>query len=179
MSAVMVGFALYLFIILLVGLYTSRITSGISDFALGGRKLGPWIIAFSERASGESAWLILGLPGAALMLGMFELWTVIGCISGIILSWFIIAKRLRQESERHRAITLPEFLSRAHTDQTQIIKIVASLIIVFFFTFYVAAQFIGAGKVLNQTFGITHLNGMLIGALIIVFYTMLGGKHLI
>ena len=80
MSAVMVGFALYLFIILLVGLYTSRITSGISDFALGGRKLGPWIIAFSERASGESAWLILGLPGAALMLGMFELWTVIGCV---------------------------------------------------------------------------------------------------
>ena len=175
MSAVMVGFALYLFIILLVGLYTSRITSGISDFALGGRKLGPWIIAFSERASGESAWLILGLPGAALMLGMFELWTVIGCVSGIILSWAIIAKRLREESERHRAITLPEFLSRAHTDQTQIIKIVASLIIVFFFTFYIAAQFIGAGKVLNQTFGITHLNGMLIGALIIVFYTMLGG----
>ena len=175
MSAPIIGFIIYLLVILFVGLYTSRITSGVTDFAIGGRRLGPWVIAFSERASGESAWLILGLPGAALMLGMVELWTVVGCISGVILSWFIIAKKLREQSERHRAITLPEYLSKAHTDQTHIIRLVASIIIVFFFTFYVAAQFIGAGKVLNQTFGITPINGMFIGALIIVFYTMLGG----
>ena len=60
----------------------------MNDFALGGQRLGPWIIAFSERASGESAWLIIGLPGAALMAGLVELWTVVGCILGIIFSWF-------------------------------------------------------------------------------------------
>jgi len=62
-----------------------------------------------------------------------------------------------------------------HTDQTQAIRVVSSLIITFFFTFYVAAQFIGAGKVLDQTFGIDPFTGMIIGALIIIFYTMLGG----
>ena len=175
MSAVSVGFFIYLMAILFVGLYTSRITRGISDFAIGDRKLGPWVIAFSERASGESAWLILGLPGAALMLGIVELWTVIGCLMGIALSWFLIAQKLREESERYKAITLPDFFSKIHTDRTQAIRVVSSMIITFFFTFYVAAQFIGAGKVLDQTFGIDPLTGMMLGALIIIFYTMLGG----
>ena len=175
MSAVSVGFFIYLMAILFVGLYTSRITRGISDFAIGDRKLGPWVIAFSERASGESAWLILGLPGAALMLGIVELWTVIGCLIGIALSWFLIAQKLREESGRYKAITLPDFFSKIHTDRTQAIRVVSSMIITFFFTFYVAAQFIGAGKVLDQTFGIDPLMGMMLGALIIIFYTMLGG----
>ena len=175
MSAVSVGFFIYLMAILFVGLYTSRITRGISDFAIGDRKLGPWVIAFSERASGESAWLILGLPGAALMLGIVELWTVIGCLIGIALSWFLIAQKLREESGRYKAITLPDFFSKIHTDRTQAIRVVSSMIITFFFTFYVAAQFIGAGKVLDQTFGIDPLTGMMLGALIIIFYTMLGG----
>ena len=175
MSAVTAGFFIYMLVIFFVGIYTSRITRGISDFAIGDRKLGPWVIAFSERASGESAWLILGLPGAALMLGMVEIWTVIGCLAGIIFSWCIIAKRLREESGRYNAITLPSLFSKMYTDQTQAIRLVSSLIITFFFTFYVAAQFIGAGKVLDQTFGIDPFTGMIIGALIIVFYTMLGG----
>ena len=175
MDATTAGFIIYLLAILFVGLYTSRVTRGISDFAIGSRRLGPWVIAFSERASGESAWLILGLPGAALMLGMVELWTVIGCLSGIIFSWLLIAKKLREESGRHHAITLPELLSKMHTDRTQAIRLMSSMIITFFFTFYVAAQFIGAGKVLDQTFGIDPLTGMMLGALIIIFYTMLGG----
>ena len=61
MDAISIGFACYLAIILIVGLYTARITKNIKDFALGGQRLGPTVIAFSERASGESAWLILGL----------------------------------------------------------------------------------------------------------------------
>ena len=175
MSSVTTGFLIYMLVIFAVGIYTSRITKGISDFAIGDRKLGPWVIAFSERASGESAWLILGLPGAALMLGIFEIWTVIGCLLGIIFSWLVIAKRLREESGRYNAITLPELFSKMYIDRTQTIRVLSSLIITFFFTFYVAAQFIGAGKVLNQTFGIEPFTGMLFGALIIIFYTMLGG----
>jgi sodium/proline symporter len=162
-------------LILGVGFYTAHLTKSMKDFALGGQRLGPWVIAFSERASGESAWLILGLPGAALVAGLLELWTVVGCISGIIFSWFFIAKRLREATEEFNAITLPELFAKRFGDERGILRILASLIITFFFTFYVAAQFSGAGKVLNVTFGITHMQGMLIGAVIIVFYTLMGG----
>ena len=175
MDPVTLGFILYLMLILGVGFYTAHLTKSMKDFALGGQRLGPWVIAFSERASGESAWLILGLPGAALVAGLLELWTVVGCISGIIFSWFFIAQRLREATEEYNALTLPELFAKRFRDERGILRILASLIITFFFTFYVAAQFSGAGKVLNVTFGVTHMQGMLIGAVIIVFYTLMGG----
>ena len=78
MDAITIGFACYLTMILIVGFYTAGITNNLKDFALGGQRLGPIVIAFSERASGESAWLILGLPGAALVAGLLEIWTVVG-----------------------------------------------------------------------------------------------------
>jgi len=169
------AFCLYLLVVLGVGLYTVRLTKNIKDFALGGHRLGPWVIAFSERASGESAWLIIGLPGAALVAGLLELWTVLGCITGIILSWIIIARPVRRATSKYNALTLPELFSKIYQDDSGVIRGLSSLIITFFFTFYVAAQFSGAGKVLNVTFGLTPLQGMTLGAVIIVFYTMLGG----
>ncbi len=175
MDPITLGFILYLILILSVGFYTARLTRSMKDFALGGNRLGPWVIAFSERASGESAWLILGLPGAALVAGLLELWTVVGCVSGIIFSWFFIAKRLRIATEKYAVLTLPDLFAKRFQDDQGVIRILASLIITFFFTFYVAAQFSGAGKVLNVTFGITQMQGMLLGAVIIVFYTLMGG----
>ena len=175
MTPVMIGFATYLLVVLFVGFYTVRVTKNMDDFALGGQKLGPWVIAFSERASGESAWIILGLPGAGLVAGLLELWTAVGCILGIIFSWYVVALRLRQATAKYHVLTLPEYFAVRFGDQNGLMRILASLIITFFFTFYVAAQFSGAGKVLNVTFGMTQMEGMLLGVVIIIFYTMMGG----
>lgn len=175
MNVILIAFILYLLVVLGIGFYAVRRTKDLGDFALGGHKLGPWVIAFSERASGESAWIIIGLPGAALVAGMFELWTALGCVLGIVASWLFIAKPLRKLTEKYGALTLPELFARRFNDQSGTIRLIASLIITFFFTFYVAAQFSGAGKVLNVTFKLTEIQGMFLGAFIIVFYTMIGG----
>jgi len=177
MQPVLVGFIVYLVIVLCAGFYTVRLTRDLKDFALGGQRLGPWVIAFSERASGESAWLIIGLPGAALVAGLLELWTVVGCVGGIIFSWYVIAHRLRIATAKTNALTLPELLATRYQDERGFLRLIASLIITFFFTFYVAAQFSGAGKVLNVTFGLTEMQGMLLGVVIIVFYTLMGGFY--
>ena len=147
------------------------------------------MIAFSERASGESAWLLIGLPGAAMALGFIELWSAIGCTTGIVLSWIFIARKLRRECDRHGDLTLPEFFMNRFPEATGLLRLSASLLIAFFFAFYVAAQINAAGKVLDATFpdmlaGIrdtigletqTQVIGMIIGAVIIIFYTMMGG----
>ena len=175
MDSVLIGFICYLTIILIVGIYTSRKTKNLKDFALANNKLGPFVIAMSERASGESAWLILGLPGAALMFGLLEIWTVIGCILGIMLSWLIVAYPLRKATEKYNCITIPDFFEKKLNDRSGLIRSISAIIITFFFTFYISAQFLGAGKVLNVTFNISQINGMILGALIIVFYTLMGG----
>jgi len=175
MQAILFGFVAYLIIILLAGILTFRLNRTLDDFILAGRRLGPWIVAFSERASGESAWLLIGLPGLALISGMNAFWPAIGCVSGILFSWLFISRRLRQSSEALGAITLPDFFESRFSDTSRLLRITATLIIVFFFTFYVSAQFLAAGKVLNAVFSIPHFWGMVIGACIILFYTMMGG----
>lgn len=192
MSATLLGFIVYLAVVLVVGVLAYRRTHTHKGFILGDRKLGPWVIAFSERASGESAWLLVGLPGAALVAGFLELWTAIGCCTGIFLSWTLIAPRLRKEVGEYDSLTLPDYFRSRFPETHEAIRVVSSLIITFFFTFYVASQFNAAGKVLDTTFGdlLTSLQtglanagftfttatiGMVIGAIIVLFYTAMGG----
>ncbi|MBN4057010.1 hypothetical protein JYU19_01735 [bacterium AH-315-J21] len=167
MSATVIGFVVYLIVIFVVGLLTFKHNKTISDYVLGGRRLGIWVITFSERASGESSWLLLGLPAALYANGLLDIWVAVGCCTGILVSWMVIAKPLRLQSEQVGAITLPQFFSNTFNDTTHAIRYLATVIIVVFFTFYVSAQFIGAGKVLNVTFGIDKFDGMLLGAGII------------
>jgi len=145
------------------------------DYLLAGRKLGPWVTAFSERASGESAWLLLALPGAAISVGLGEAWTVIGITLGIIASWYLIAERLREETEKYDALTIPEYLHRKYQDNSNVIRLFSAVIIAFFFTFYVSAQFHASGKVINSLFGLSPVNGITIGAAVIISYTLMGG----
>jgi len=175
MNFALIGFVLYLLIILVVGFITYRKNKSHNDFFIAGRKLNPWVIAFSERASGESAWLLLGLPGAAYAAGLLEFWSALGCVLGIFIYWLLIAKDLRIASEASDAITLPGFLANRFPRGGSLIRVLATLIIIFFYIFYLSAQFNGAGKILNVTFGINQQAGMLIGAAVIVFYTMMGG----
>ena len=168
-------FTLYLLLIILIGVLSNRFISSQLDFLLAGRRLGPWVTAFSERASGESAWLLLGLPGAAIAVGYGEIWAVIGIISGIILSWFLIAEKLRAETEKYEALTIPDYLHKKFNDTSGIIKIFSSVIIAVFFTFYVSAQFHGSGKILNTIFDIEPLYGISLSAVVIILYTIMGG----
>ena len=175
MSLTLAGFIIYLIVILIVGFLTYRSNENETDYFLAGRRLNPWVVAFSERASGESAWLILGLPGAAFALGFLEIWTALGCILGIVFYWYVIATRLRVQTESLGSITLPEFFARRFPEGARTIRLLSTFIIIFFFTFYLSAQFNGAGKVLEVTFGIPKFWGMMIGAAVIIIYTMLGG----
>ena len=175
MDPVLLGFIGYLLIVVVVGFITFRYTKTLADFLLAGRRLGAWVVAFSERASGESAWLLIGLPGLALATGFSAIWSAIGCAAGIFVSWTLVARRLRVATEKLGALTLPDYFEARFKDHTHLLRIVSMAVIVFFFTFYVSAQFLAAGKVLNTTFGITPLLGMVIGAVIILFYTIMGG----
>ena len=177
MDMIGIIFILYLVFLLGVGVWTFKFNKTQEDYLLAGRKLGPWITAFSERASGESAWLLLALPGAAITIGLSESWAVIGIILGIIASWFLIAERLREETEKYDALTIPEYLHRKFNDSSNIIRLFSSVIIAFFFLFYVSAQFHASGKVLNSLFDLDPITGISIGAAIIIVYTLMGGFY--
>jgi sodium/proline symporter len=169
------GLLLYLLIVLTVGFLTYRYMRSLDDFVLGGRRLGPWVTAISERASGESAWFLLGLPGAAYALGFTSFWSVIGIALGILFSWTFLAGPLRKATGRLGALTIPDFFEARFGDKTHFLRIVSTQIIIIFYTLYIAAQFVGAGKILNAIYGIDPRWGMVIGGCVVVFYTLMGG----
>ena len=175
MSTVGIIFIFYLLFLIAVGLISIKYNKSQEDYLLAGRRLGPWVTAFSERASGESAWLLLALPGAAISVGLGEVWTVAGITLGIIASWFLIAEKLRIETEKYSALTIPGYLHKKYNDNSNIIRLFSSVIIAFFFLFYVSAQFHASGKVINTLFGLSSINGIFIGAVVIIFYTIMGG----
>ena len=175
MSTVGIIFIFYLLFLIAVGLISIKYNKSQEDYLLAGRRLGPWVTAFSERASGESAWLLLALPGAAISVGLGEVWTVVGITLGIIASWSLIAEKLRIETEKYAALTIPGYLHKKYNDNSNIIRLFSSVIIAFFFLFYVSAQFHASGKVINTLFGLSSINGIFIGAVVIIFYTIMGG----
>lgn len=165
----------YMTLLILWGLYQGRKVKTNADYAIAGRNLPGWAAALSERATGESSWALLGLPGAAYATGLTEIWTALGCVIGIIVAWAAIAWRLRDEAEKYSANTFIDYIAKRHNDMGKWIRIVGSFTIVFFFFFYVGAQFLGGGKTLHTMFDIDPKVGMLITAAIIVPYTIYGG----
>nr|NQU91746.1 sodium/proline symporter [Bacteroidota bacterium] len=174
-SQLLIVMVAYMSLLILYGMYKGRKVKTGSDYAIAGRKLPGWVAALSERATGESSWALLGLPGAAYATGLLEVWTAVGCVAGIITAWALLAWRLRDEAEKYKADTFTEYIAKKHGDMGKWIRIVGSFTIVFFFFFYVGAQFLGGGKTLHIMFDIDPRIGMLITAAIIVPYTIYGG----
>ena len=174
-SSILIGLIVYLVGMLIIGILCLRHMRSLDDYVLGGRRLGPWVSAISERASGESAWFLLGLPGAAYGMGLTEYWSVIGIACGILASWTFIAIPLRRETARMGALTLPDYLEARFGDRSRILRVLSMVSILLFYTAYLSAQLAGAGKILNATFGLKLEIGLFIGAAVVVLYTMLGG----
>ena len=175
---IVVTVVLYLAGMLAIGFHFSRkgTTSTSEGFFIGGRKLGPLVTAMSAEASDMSSWLLMGLPGLAYLTGIAEVsWTAIGLAVGTYLNWLIVAKRLRKYSESIGAITIPDFFSRRYEDEKHLISLVSALMILIFFIPYTASGFKAVGTLFNDQFGIDYHAAMIIGALIIISYTVLGG----
>lgn len=169
-------FSLYLALMLGVGFLSMKKTNTHADFLIGSRKMGPVTSAISAGASDMSSWLLLGLPGAVFAFGLVEgLWISLGLTIGAYLNWLIVAGRLRSLSEKFEAITLPSFIAKRFDDDSGLLKIVSTVVILFFFTLYVASGLKGGTLLFAHAFGASEMVALIITTLVVVSYTFLGG----
>ena len=168
----------YLAATILIGFYFSRRGSGqnSAEFYIGGRRLGPLVAAMSAEASDMSSYLLMGLPGLAYLTGIAEVgWTAIGLAAGTYLNFLFVAKMLRRYSGRIGAITVPDYFSRRYHDRKHRLSLAAALIILIFFIPYTASGFKAIGTLFNSLFGFDYHVSMIVGAIVIIAYTTLGG----
>ena len=167
---------IYLVGMLLVGFVYSKSNEDSSDFYLGGRTMGPLVTAMSAEASDMSSWLLMGMPGLAYLTGIASPgWTAIGLAVGTWLTWLSVARRLRRYSANLDAITVPQFLSLRFHDQRNLLNALGAVIIIVFFIPYTASGFAACGKLCNSLFGVDYMAAMVLSAVVIVGYTIMGG----
>ncbi len=173
---IIVTIAVYLLAMIGIGLYYSRKNKSTDDFYLGGRKLGPLVTAMSAEASDMSSWLLMGLPGVALVSGLAEAtWTALGLGIGTYINWLIVAKRIRMYSQRINAVTIPEFFSKRFGDKKNLLSAIAAVVIIVFFVPYTASGFNACGTLFSSLFGVDYFTAMVVSAIVIIAYTTLGG----
>lgn len=173
---IMATIVVYLAGMIGIGVWCSRRNKSTDDFYLGGRKLGPLVTAMSAEASDMSSWLLMGLPGVALLAGLPEAtWTALGLAIGTYLNWLIVAKRIRRYSQHIGAVTIPDFFSRRYRDDKHLLSLIAALVIIVFFIPYTASGFNACGTLFSSLFGVDYFTAMIISAVVIVAYTALGG----
>ncbi|MBR6765977.1 MAG: sodium/proline symporter, partial [Clostridia bacterium] len=154
-----------------------RANKNSEEYFLGGRSLGPWVTAMSAEASDMSGWLLMGLPGVAYWCGLADaFWTALGLAVGTYFNWLIVSKRLRRYSVRaNNSITLPEFFSNRFREGKKTIMLISAAFILIFFTVYAASCFVTCGKLFSTLFGAPYVAMMILGAVFVLLYTLLGG----
>ena len=175
---ILIAMVVYMAIVIMIGaLYAKRANKSSDEYYLGGRSLGPWVTAMSAEASDMSGWLLMGLPGVAYWCGLADAaWTAIGLALGTYLNWLIVSKRLRRYSIRaNNSITLPDFFSNRFRETKPVIMLISAIFILIFFTVYAASCLVTCGKLFSTLFGAPYIAMMIIGAVFVLLYTILGG----
>lgn len=175
---ILIAMVIYMAIVIFIGVaFAKRANQSSEDYFLGGRSLGPWVTAMSAEASDMSGWLLMGLPGVAYWCGLADAtWTAIGLAVGTYLNWLIVSKRLRRYSIRaNNSITLPDFFSNRFREDKKVLMTLSAIFILIFFTVYAASCFVTCGKLFSTLFDAPYAAMMIVGAIFVLLYTILGG----
>ncbi len=175
-TIILITLVLYKAILVGIGFWASKRTKDNDDFFLGGRGLGPIVASVSYAASSSSAWVLLGFSGMVYTVGVSAIWFIPGIVFGHYSSWKWIAPKLMDLSRDKNYLTTTDLIA-GETDGPvrAAIVILASVFIVVSFAFYVAAQFAASGNTFADSFGLSLENSVILGATIILIYTLLGG----
>lgn len=169
-------FIVYIFAMIVIGLYAARSTSSLKDYVLGGRSLGKVITGLSAGASDMSGWLLMGLPGALYVAGISQAWIAIGLTIGSWCNWKFVAARLRSFTQNASdALTLPDYFSARFKDKMRITAVISAFVILIFFVVYCASGMVSGARLFEQTFGLDYQNALLIGAVSTILYVCIGG----
>jgi len=175
-----IAIAAYFAVLIAIGLAASRRVRGMSDYYVGGKRLGYWVVAFSARASGESAWLYLGLTGLGAMVGARAFWVVVGELVGVSIAWFWMARPFKAATDRHESITIPDYLvsrfgGAGNEAPARALRLVSAVALALFVTIYVSAQIDATGKAFHGFLDWNYHVGAVVGFAIVVAYTLSGG----
>mgnify|MGYP006091488151 CR=1 FL=1 len=165
----------YLLVLLGIGFWASRESGDLKGYFVAGKQLPAWVIAFSSNATGESAWLLLGLTGMGYAIGVHAFWVILGEVLGVAVAWVFVARPFKEYTDRFDSITVPDYLTDRFRDSSHVFRWLSAGIVLSMVMAYTAAQLTASGKAFDSFLGTGYTQGVWIGLGIVLFYTTIGG----
>lgn len=163
-----------------VGLYSRKNTKDVSSFVLGGRRVGPWLTAFSFGATYFSAVIFIGYAGKfGWDFGVSALWIGLGnAFIGSLAAWVVLGKRCRIMTKTLNTNTMPDFFGKRYNSKA--LRIAAALIIFIFMIPYSASVFNGLSYLFTSALRLDRIsNGyeicIIVMSVLAATYVILGG----
>ncbi|MBT6179568.1 MAG: hypothetical protein HOI23_20175 [Deltaproteobacteria bacterium] len=173
MNTVAISFIVFLSCFLGVGIYAStRKQTNTEDYLVASRSVSPWFMALSAVSTNNSGFMFVGLIGSTFTEGFSSVWLMAAWVFGDYLGWLSgVPEKLRRRSEELGAVTIPSFLGKGLTGGRSV-TIIGGLITLIFLGIYAAAQLTAGSKALTALFGWDHAVGAILGALIVMVYSL-------
>lgn len=167
--------AVYLAVMIGIGIYCRKKTANVSDFVLGGRSIGPWFTAFAYGTSYFSAVVFIGYAGQfGWQFGASATWIGIGnAVIGSMLAWIVLGKRTRIMTNHLGVSTMPEFFEKRYNSKA--LKICSALIVFIFLIPYTASVYNGLSRLFEMAFNIDYSYCIIAMAVLTAVYVILGG----
>lgn len=166
---------LYLGVLIALSIVASRRVKDIKGYITGNKTLGYWVAAFSAQATGESAWLLLGVTGMGAMVGFSAYWVVVGEMFGVAVAWFFMAERYKKLTDHYDSITMTDYLVSRFKVTNHTLRLVASISLAIFILIYISAQIDATGSAFERFLAWDYHTGAIVGFLIVVVYSVIGG----
>lgn len=177
-TATFIILAIYISVMVGIGIYTSKRTKSTTDFMLGGRSVGSWLTAFSYGTTYFSAVVFIGYAGQfGWSYGLSATWIGIGnALIGSLIPFFVLGRRTRLMTNHLGSKTMPDFFEKRFDSGK--LKTAAALIVFIFLIPYTASVYNGLSNLFGMVFDLGQNGGKIIIILMAVLsaiYVTLGG----
>ena len=167
---------LYLTFMLLLGAFASRKIKTASDYIVAGKSLGFWLFVMLILGSTTSGMTLLGVAGLGYIGGWPTFWEQIfvplTCAVAIVLYGY----KLYEVCKEKGFLTLQDYLAYRF-GSPKAVRVISSLAVLTTSLIYLVGQYTAISIVLKWLLGISQIQALLIGALIVVIYVLLGGLY--
>lgn len=164
-------FAIYLSAVVYNGIRASKHVNKIEDFATGSKSYSSIMVFATLSAAFLGGGFTAGLAEKTYLFGLAY---VVG-LWGFSLKELLIAKYIAPKMERfHSACSVGDIMGQIYGDNAKIFTGIASFLVC---SGIIGAQFTALGNFAHILLGVDHTLAIVIGAMIIMVYTGLGGMR--
>jgi SSS family transporter len=148
-------------------------TKDLTDYYVGGRSMGGWVIGLSFFATYASTNSFVGFSGRTYSWGVPWMLFIPAAVAFSLFAWIAVAPRLRSFTAEMDSLTVPDFIGFRFGSTPA--RVFAAVIVIAASFFYMTAVFKGIGNLLEVFLEIPYKVSIVIVFFIVMTYTMIGG----